>query len=281
MIIGTEYMIISIWIFFGIIGLGIGSFLNVVIFRMETEKKFWNGRSECMNCHHTLAWYELIPVLSYILQRGKCRECEVSLSPQYPLVEIGTSLLFGGVAYLYAPDLSTIVELSWIDYVYVMLVLILVTQLMIIFVYDVRYQLIPAIQLRAIQVLGLIWFILHYYQNRIVSDSWLTVLLSVGIVVFLYIVTKKQGIGWGDIELFAGLSFFIPFMWFVPFFFGSFIIGTIWGLTVMIINHNNSLKQKIAFGPSIIVSFVIMYSVIQLNIVPSVNLWYYLIIPNI
>lgn len=274
-------MIIAIWILFGTLGLGIGSFLNVVLFRMETEKKFWNGRSECMNCHHTLEWYELVPVFSYIIQRGKCRECEVSLSPQYPLVEIGTALLFGGLSFLYIPNIKAFLSLSWVDYVYVILVLTLITQLIIVFVYDIRYQLIPAIQLRAIQVLGLIWFILHYYQNRIISDSWLTVLLSVGIILFLYIITKKQAIGWGDLELFAGLGFLIPFMWFVPFFFGSFIIGTIWGLTVMAINHNSSLKQKIAFGPSIIVSFVIIYTLIQINIVPSVNLWYYLIIPNI
>jgi prepilin signal peptidase PulO-like enzyme (type II secretory pathway) len=83
-----------------VLGLGIGSFLNVILFRMTSEKKFWNGRSECMNCHHILEWYELIPVFSYSIQRGKCRQCEVKLSPQYPLVELLTAILFTGFAYL-------------------------------------------------------------------------------------------------------------------------------------------------------------------------------------
>lgn len=70
------YYILSLIFLFG---LGIGSFLNVVLFRMTTEKKFWNGRSECMHCKHILSWYELIPVLSYILQRGKCRICKKNI----------------------------------------------------------------------------------------------------------------------------------------------------------------------------------------------------------
>lgn len=265
-----------------ILGLGIGSFLNVVLFRMTSEKKFWNGRSECMSCHHTLEWYELIPLLSYIIQKGRCRECAVKLSPQYPIVEFLTAVLFTGFAYLYIPDLVSLYTFTPIQYIQGLIIFILITQLIIVFVYDLQYQLISVIQLRAIQILGLIYFFLEYYQTRpIIPDSLITALISTGIVLFLYIITKKQGIGWGDVELFAGLGLFIPLMWFVPFFFGSFVIGMIWGILVMLMNRNSSLKQKIAFGPSIILSFVIVYTFIQIELVPNINIWYYLIIPNI
>jgi prepilin signal peptidase PulO-like enzyme (type II secretory pathway) len=265
-----------------ILGLGIGSFLNVVLFRMTTEKKFWNGRSECMSCHHTLEWYELIPLFSYIIQKGRCRECQVKLSPQYPLVELLTAVLFTGFAYLYIPDLVSLYSFTPIQYIRGLIIYILITQLIIVFVYDLQYQLISVIQLRAIQVLGLIYFCLEYYQTRpIIPDSLITAITSAGIVLFLYIITKKQGIGWGDVELFAGLGFFIPLMWFVPFFFGSFVIGMIWGIWVMLMNRNSSLKQKIAFGPSIILSFIIIYTLIQTQLVPSINIWYYWIILNI
>jgi prepilin signal peptidase PulO-like enzyme (type II secretory pathway) len=265
-----------------ILGLGIGSFLNVVLFRMTSEKKFWNGRSECMSCHHTLEWYELIPLLSYIIQKGRCRECAVKLSPQYPLVELLTAVLFTGFAYLYIPDLVSLYTFTPIQYIRGLIIFILITQLIIVFVYDLQYQLISVIQLRAIQVLGLIYFYLEYYQTRpIIPDSLITAITSAGIVLFLYIITKKQGIGWGDVELFAGLGLFIPLMWFVPFFFGSFVIGMIWGIWVMLMNRNSSLKQKIAFGPSIILSFVIIYTLIHTQLVPSINIWYYWIIPNI
>jgi len=266
----------------GIFGLGIGSFLNVVLFRMTSEKKFWNGRSECMHCHHTLEWYELIPLFSYIIQRGRCRECEVKLSPQYPLVELLTAILFVGFTYIYIPDIISLYNFTPIQYIQGLIIYILITQLIIVFVYDLRYQLIPVIQLRAIQVLGIIYFGIEYYQTRpIIPDSLITALCSAGIVLFLYIITKKQGIGWGDVELFLGLGLFIPLMFFVPFFFGAFVIGMIWGILIMIIYRNSSLKQKIAFGPSILLSFLIIYTIIQLNLVPMINIWYYLIIPNI
>lgn len=271
------YVIIIIFI----LGLGIGSFLNVVLFRMTTEKKFWNGRSECMSCHHTLAWYELIPVLSYIIQRGQCLQCHKSLSIQYPLVELITATLFTMYIYLAIPDIMSIYNLTWLQILELIIILTLITQLIIVFVYDFQHQLIPTIQLRAIQILGLIYFGLEYYNTRIIPDSLITALSCTLITWFLYFITKKQGIGWGDIELFLGLGLFIPLMWAIPFFFGSFIIGTIWGVSLMIINHNSSLKQKIAFGPSIILSFLIIFTLITIKLVPNVNIWYYLIIPNI
>lgn len=142
-----------------VLGLGTGSFLNVVLFRMTTEKKFWNGRSECMSCQHKLDWYELIPVLSYIIQRGRCRNCNKSLSVQYPLVELITATLFTGYIYLAIPDIISIYTLTGLQILEIIIILTLITQLVIVFVYDFQYQLIPVIQLRAIQILGLIYFI--------------------------------------------------------------------------------------------------------------------------
>jgi prepilin signal peptidase PulO-like enzyme (type II secretory pathway) len=264
-----------------ILGLGIGSFLNVVLFRMTTEKKFWNGRSECIHCGHTLAWYELIPVLSFLVQSGKCRQCKHKLSLQYPLVELITAILFTGYIYIAVPSLLSLYSLNPIQIVQILIIFTLITQLVIVFVYDLQHQLIPVIQLRAIQILGIIWFFLEYYQTRIMPDSLITTIICTFITWFLYIITKKQGIGWGDVELFLGLGLFIPLMWAIPFFFGSFFIGMIWGIIIMIINHNSSLKQKIAFEPSILLSFLIVYTLIEIKLVANVNIWYYLIMPNI
>ena len=68
-------------------GICVGSFLNVVVFRVPQGESIVKGPSHCMSCGHRLAWYELIPVLSFVLQGGKCRKCGARLSPQYPLVE--------------------------------------------------------------------------------------------------------------------------------------------------------------------------------------------------
>jgi prepilin signal peptidase PulO-like enzyme (type II secretory pathway) len=248
---------------------------------MITEKKFWNGRSQCMHCGHTLAWYELIPVLSFLIQKGQCRQCKHKLSIQYPLVELITAILFTVYIYFAIPNVLGLYSLNWIQIVQIIIILTLITQLVIVFVYDLQYQLIPVIQLRSIQILGLIWVCLEYYQTRIMPDSFITAIICTLITWFLYVITKKQGIGWGDVELFLGLGLFIPLMWSIAFFFGSFFIGMIWGIVIMIMNHNSSLKQKIAFGPSILLSFLIIFTLIEIKLVPNVNIWYYLIIPNI
>lgn len=270
------YYLVTIFI----LGLGIGSFLNVVIFRMTTEKKFWNGRSECMSCKHQLSSYELIPVLSYVIQGGRCKNCNIYLSVQYPLVELGTALLFTGYTYLSIPDLLTLYNLGLLRSLNIIIILLLFTQLIVIFVYDLKYNLIPVIQLRAVQVLGIIYFGIEYYQTRIIPDSLFTAIACTIITWFLYVVTKKQGIGWGDLELFFGLGFFVPLMWAIPFFFGSFVIGTFWAIIFMILGSNLSLKQRIPFGPSIILAFLIILVLIEIKLVPSVNIWYYLIMAN-
>ncbi|MCK4891837.1 MAG: prepilin peptidase, partial [Candidatus Pacebacteria bacterium] len=77
-----------------ILGLAIGSFLNVIIFRLESGEKIINDRSKCMNCRHVLEWHDLIPVLSFVFLKGRCRYCGNKISWQYPFVEIATGILF-------------------------------------------------------------------------------------------------------------------------------------------------------------------------------------------
>ena len=75
-------------------GLVVGSFLNCVIYRLNTKESFLFSRSHCPKCHHILKWYDLIPILSFIIVKGKCRYCKKKISWQYPLVEIATGIVF-------------------------------------------------------------------------------------------------------------------------------------------------------------------------------------------
>jgi prepilin signal peptidase PulO-like enzyme (type II secretory pathway) len=268
-------------IIIGALGLGVGSFLNVVLFRMTTEKKFWNGRSECMYCQHTLQWYELIPLLSYIYQGGKCCQCKHKLSLQYPLVELFTGVVFVGIWYIYVPNILILATIDTVTMLKIIILWITTTQLMIIFVYDLLYQLIPVIQLRALQIAGLAWAGLMSYEQGIIFDSWITAFITSGTILGLYVMTRKQGMGWGDIELFFALGLFIPAIWGIWFFFGAFIIGSVWGLCMMIIYKNNSLKQKIAFGPSIIVSFILTFLISYTDLALYGEIWYYTYINKI
>ena len=85
--------------FFFIFGLIVGSFLNAVIYRLEEKESFLKGRSYCPRCKHVLNWKDLIPVLSFLILRGRCRYCGKKISFQYPLVELATGFLFFLTAY--------------------------------------------------------------------------------------------------------------------------------------------------------------------------------------
>src|SRR5690625_4016308 len=85
-----EIFWISMFFLFGII---FGSFFNVVGLRVPKKLPFHNDRSFCPSCKQQLSWYELIPILSYLMQRGKCRNCQAEISPIYPIIEICTGLL--------------------------------------------------------------------------------------------------------------------------------------------------------------------------------------------
>jgi prepilin signal peptidase PulO-like enzyme (type II secretory pathway) len=166
-------------IFAGILGLIVGSFLNVVILRMNTGKGF-GGRSMCLSCNRTLKWYELIPVVSFLIQRGKCRKCHSKISWQYPLVEIITGILFGGVLVFITNPFQIII---W---------LILVSLGMVISVYDIRHKTISLYLLVAFAIVGLFTGV-HILGALAVMAPFL----------ILWLVSKGKWIGFGDVEIMA------------------------------------------------------------------------------
>src|SRR5690606_24099342 len=91
-----------VYAFFFLLGLIIGSFLNVVIYRYNTGSAI-KGRSYCFTCRSQLRWYELVPLFSFLIQRGKCRSCRSLISIQYPLVELTVGVVFVFLAYRYNP----------------------------------------------------------------------------------------------------------------------------------------------------------------------------------
>src|SRR5699024_1142065 len=121
------FYIITLFIF----GTVFGSFFNVVGIRVPKKIPFHNDRSYCPKCKHQLRFYELIPVLSYVIQGGKCRSCQANISFMYPFVEFTTGLLFAYAYFHIGFQLELIVALLFISL------------LMIIFVSDMYYMLIP------------------------------------------------------------------------------------------------------------------------------------------
>ncbi len=173
----------TIIVIFGtIFGLIVGSFLNVVIFRMNTGKGF-GGRSMCLSCNHILHWYELIPVVSFIIQKGRCRNCHAKISWQYPVVEMLTALLFMGVFIKFTGPIHIII---W---------LVLVSLGVVISVYDIHHRVIPVRPLIALAITSLILGF-HILGALIVAIPFLAI----------WFISLGKWIGFGDVEIMAAIG---------------------------------------------------------------------------
>ena len=122
-----------------LLGLIIGSFLNVVIYRYNTGLSVARGRSKCFQCGKTLRWYELVPLFSFIVQWGRCRGCQSHIAWQYPAVELLTGLMFSAVWHLFTNPSSLFPN----PYILVPIYWAIFSLLIVILVYDLRHKIIP------------------------------------------------------------------------------------------------------------------------------------------
>ena len=224
-------------------GLFLGSFYNVVGLRVPEGKSIVAPRSSCPKCGHQLQAIELIPVVSYFIQRGKCRQCKVGISPVYPFFELLTGLLFA-VAYLL---------LGWSGELVIALTLI--SLFIIITVSDLAYMIIPD--------KVLLVFAGFFIVERILlplSPWWDSVAGAVaGFLILLFIAfISKGGMGGGDIKLFALIGFAVGFETMLLSFFFATFFGAFFGIAAVLLRFVKR-KQAIPFGPFIAIGTLTAY----------------------
>lgn len=192
-----------VWFVFGAI---IGSFLNVVILRYNTGFAL-SGRSGCLSCGKQLEWYELIPVVSFIFLRGKCRSCESSISWQYPLVEAGTGALFA-FTFLSFFNALTVSNISIVAfYLFVISLLVVIT------VYDIRHTIIPDGLVYAFIAVSFVKLFFTYSLYELTHFPHILDLFA-GPLLFLpffllWFVSRGRWMGFGDAKLALGIGFLL------------------------------------------------------------------------
>ena len=254
-----AYFVYSFIIF--ILGLIVGSFLNVVIYRLENGEKIINDRSKCLHCKRVLAWYDLIPVLSFIFLKGKCRYCNKKISWQYPLVEIGTGILFVMILnyvlcitnYEYLISnfqfFNTIhYSLFTIQFLFLLFWFYIISSLIIIFVYDLKHYIIPdkVIYPAIIIAIG------FNLSNNLVTLNHLFAAFIAGLFFLsIVIITKGKGMGGGDIKLvfLMGLILGWPVIIFSVFL--ASVLGSIVGIYLILIGKKK-MKSMVPFGPFLV-----------------------------
>ncbi|MFZ5776297.1 MAG: prepilin peptidase [Thermodesulfobacteriota bacterium] len=225
------------------LGAVVGSFLNVVILRLPAEISIVFPASRCPACQTPIRWHDNLPILGFLMLRGRCRHCRERISWQYPLVEAAMGLLT--VALLRHFGLSLALPIYF---------LFCAALLAVIFI-DLRHQIIPDV----ISLPGILIGLAASFINPLVSwqDAALGVLAGGGsfylIALGYYLITKQEGMGGGDIKLLAMIGAFLGWRA-VPFVvFGSALMGTVVGVGAML-KQGKGGKTVIPYGPFLAVA---------------------------
>ena len=228
-------------------GLLIGSFLNVCIYRIPKGQSIAFPPSHCPSCQIDLKWYHLIPVISYLLQRGRCGHCQEKISLQYPMIELLNAGLYGFIYIKYG------FTLAFFFYAVIFSLLIVVAMI------DLQEMLIPDILIVCIIGATLVYKLalyILYKQSPQLLDSAGGLILSA--LVFLIIMfLSKGGMGGGDVTLIGSLGFILGIQMIFLTMLIAFILGALISVFLLITKIKDR-KDPIPFGPFIILAFFIV-----------------------
>lgn len=232
----TPYLTLSLFAF--LLGAVVGSFLNVCICRMPRDESVVTPPSHCPLCNYRIRWYDNIPLISYLLLRGKCRGCGAHISLQYPLVELLNGLLTLALFLRFGPSLTFLA------------LFLFCSALVAITFIDLEHQIIPdEISLPGI-VLGFLFSFFLPWQTWL--NSLLGILLGGGCLLLVAYgyqwLTGKDGMGGGDIKLLAMMGAFLGWKSVLFIVFASSLVGSVAGIAMMLIQKKDS-KLAIPFGP--------------------------------
>ncbi len=229
-----------------VLGLCIGSFLNVVILRLEKEESL-GGRSYCPHCKHQLAWLDLIPVFSFLFLGGKCRYCHAKISIQYPLVELATALMF-----LVISTIASGLAFFFMAYVW--------CSMIVIFIYDLRHYIIPDVVLFPAIIVALPYHLSFNYLVAAVAAS--------GFFLLIFLLSRGKAMGFGDVKLAILMGLLLGLAGVLVALVLAFWLGAVIGIVLMLLSKKG-LKSQVPFAP-----FLIAGTFLALLWAPQIMSWY-------
>ncbi len=259
-------------VFIFILGLCVGSFLNVFIDRSRAGVSSLTGRSHCDFCHKSLSPIDLIPIASFIVLEGKCRYCKKKLSWQYPLVEFITGCMFVFI-FLQAiqifgcqlPALSSAQTSAISCGIRILPLFLIGACFLVIFVCDLKYQIIPDEMLFIIFTCVLL-FQLMSRSNKI--EYIISGVICFSLFLIIYHLTRGKGMGFGDVKLAFVIGYVLGLQKGLLALYLAFLTGAVVSI-ILILLKIKKLKQRIAFGP-----FMLLGAVMSYYLGEEIILWY-------
>ena len=240
-----DKLMIPTMIAFYIFGTLIGSFLNVCIYRIPRGEDIVVTRSHCMSCGYQLKWYDLIPILSFVVLRGKCRKCNTQLSIQYPIIELINGVFYVLIYVTVGHSIRTI------------LFCFLASALIVLSLIDWRtFEIPPGISI-FIGILGIIQIMIDHkhWVDYIAGFFSVSVFLLV-----LFMLTRGQAMGFGDVKLMAATGLLLGWKLNIL----AFVIGCIVGSVIHLLRMKlQGESHQLAFGPYL--AFGVLFSALWGN----------------
>lgn len=245
-------MVLSV-IFLGLVGLAMGSFVGALVWRLKNKRDFVSDRSECEHCHHKLSTADLIPVVSWLMLKGKCRYCGKKIGWQSPALEISLGLIFV-ISYLFWPlgfsEWQAVASfVIWLIYMVVLMALV---------IYDLKYMLLPDKLVFPLIGLALIDAAL---RTSLSGANYFAYILAGGIVISgfyaaLFYFSKGKWVGFGDVKLGIFIGVALGWQNAVLVLLVSNVIGFLFVIPGLLMGKLGR-KSRVPFGPFLIAAFVV------------------------
>lgn len=222
------------------LGLLFGSFFSVISYRLIRNMTWVTGRSVCPRCKKQIAWYDNLPLISFIFLKGRCRNCKIRISIRYPLIEIATGLGFVYLAQLFYLNPLTLIYS-----------IIVFSILFIIFIIDFEHKIIPD----SLIFVGLFVTVSYYLltnNQELIPSLFAGLTSSLGLLI-IHLLTRGRGMGLGDVKFAVWGGMLVGFRYNLIWLFLAFLTGGISGI-ILILGKRAGLKDQIAFGPFLIVA---------------------------
>jgi leader peptidase (prepilin peptidase)/N-methyltransferase len=241
----------------GLLGLAVGSFLNVCIYRLPLGKSLAYPPSACPSCHRALRWFENVPVLAWLILGGRCRTCQTRISPVYPLVEAFTGAMFAWGWWQYGP--------SWLLASH----LLFGCSLVVLFFIDLEHRILP-------NVITLPGIVIGFLLSLINPPGWASSLIGIllgGLIPYLiaelyFRVRGDEGLGMGDVKMLAMIGAFLGWRLMLLTLVLASFLGSVVGLGLIVLRRGD-MKSSLPFG-----TFLTIAAFIALVVGNDLIAWY-------
>ncbi|MBR5136906.1 MAG: prepilin peptidase [Clostridia bacterium] len=238
-----QFYVICVYVIAGILGLCVGSFLNVVIYRLPRELSLAFPGSHCTRCDYQLKWYDNIPVLSWIMLKGKCRKCGEPISVRYTVVELANMVMW----------LLSVLLFWATSPVYAVLSAIVCSTMICIFFIDLEHMLIYNRFVLIVAAAGIVAMFHDGYTKP--ADHVIGALVGGGLFALLYFgaiwVLKREAMGFGDVKFAAAIGLLLGWQ---KFLFAVLIASVVGSIVLVLLNRINNQERttEYPFGPFLV-----------------------------